>query len=264
MEAHALTPFLSEEENTKQPLAFPFLTLLLSGGHTMLVLASGVGQYKILASTSDDSIGDAFDKAAKHLAIPTDWLRQSPGASLEAFAAQAPPPGSPSEAIPKFTLPLKGKPEFSYSGIKSGFKRRLDEAVAVAGCERVEELPTATRQMYAQAFQAAAFAQVEDKLGLVLARPAAESTSRTGTKDTVRPEEWDSAAGLDDCRHLVVSGGVAANSELRRRLQSIWREEEGRHLLFPPIEYCVDVSITGFSQRKSQQIDPSLPASNPL
>lgn len=244
MEAHALTPFLTEEEDTKYPLAFPFLTLLLSGGHTMLVLASGIGRYKILASTSDDSIGDAFDKAAKHLAIPTDWLRQSPGASLEAFAAQAPSPTSAKEAIPKFTLPLKGKPQFSYSGIKSGFKRRLDEAVSSAGCEKVEGLPTATRQMYAQAFQAAAFAQVEDKLGLVIAKPVEEDAMQSVRKDVVRPREWDSAIGLDDCKHLVVSGGVAANSELRRRLKSIWKEEEGRHLLFPPIEYCVDVSIS--------------------
>ena len=63
MRAHALTPLLTEPE----PPSFPFLTLLVSGGHTMLVLVHGLDAFQILANTLDDSVGNAFDKFAREL-----------------------------------------------------------------------------------------------------------------------------------------------------------------------------------------------------
>lgn len=232
MEAHALTPFLTEAEKSGEvasPLTFPFLTLLLSGGHTMLVLARGVGSYTILASTSDDSIGDAFDKAARLLAIPTDWMRKSPGASLEAFAASRSEEGEEIEAATLKPLmkhsPFAKRPEFSYSGLKSALKTRMQQLGD-------GEAPIATRRAIAALFQSTAIDQVIDKVRLAL--------DPNEACDAVWSRE--SLSALREVRHLVVSGGVASNGELRRRLGEVWSQAEGKYLVFPPLALCVDVS----------------------
>lgn len=85
MAAHALTPLMTEEGDSRP--TFPFLTFLLSGGHTMLVLARGENDFKILANCNDNSIGSAFDKTARALDI--EWSSEvSPGKALEDFARQ--------------------------------------------------------------------------------------------------------------------------------------------------------------------------------
>src|ERR1700691_3946715 len=68
MQAHALTPFLTAPQ-TDIP-QFPFLTLLVSGGHTLLLLAISLTSYRILATTVDESVGRAFDKVSRRLKIP--------------------------------------------------------------------------------------------------------------------------------------------------------------------------------------------------
>lgn len=124
MAAHALTPFLRSTTSTvarphAPPLVFPFLTLLLSGGHTLLVLCKGPRSFKILATTNDDSIGDAFDKVSRGLKIDVDWASTSPGAALEAFVMQRAEGGEQESedktASKRWSLPvpLKNKPEFS-------------------------------------------------------------------------------------------------------------------------------------------------------
>ena len=70
MQAHALTPMISEAV----PPAFPFLTLLVSGGHTLLLLARSESRFKILATAKDESIGMSFDKAARDLKVSTPLL----------------------------------------------------------------------------------------------------------------------------------------------------------------------------------------------
>lgn len=231
MEAHALTPFLTEGEGTETPLRFPFLTLLLSGGHTMLVLARSVGQYTILATTGDDSIGDAFDKAATYLQIPTDWTRNSPGASLEAFAA-----ASGEESVQEgATAPLMKRaslakrPEFSYSGLKSALKTRIEHLTTANGGSPPS---LETRRALAALFQSTAIDQVIDKVRLAL-KP-----------NEACDEAWseDVRKASPEVRHLVVSGGVASNGELRRRLGEVWSERQDKTLIFPPLALCVDVS----------------------
>lgn len=103
MIAHALTPFLSADK----PLRMPFLVLLLSGGHTQLVLCRSSTQLKILATSHDDSIGNTFDKVARMLQISFDWAKTSPGAALEAFANS-----KDSEQF-KLPVPFRNKAEFS-------------------------------------------------------------------------------------------------------------------------------------------------------
>ncbi|MEK6731843.1 MAG: tRNA (adenosine(37)-N6)-threonylcarbamoyltransferase complex transferase subunit TsaD [Pseudomonadota bacterium] len=105
MEAHLLAPML--EENSP---AFPFVALVVSGGHTLLMEVKGVGQYQLLGETLDDAAGEAFDKVAKLLGLPY------PGGSvLEKLAEK----GRPDQF--KFPRPMTDRPglDFSFSGIKT-------------------------------------------------------------------------------------------------------------------------------------------------
>jgi len=105
MEGHLLAPMLEET-----PPAFPFIALLVSGGHTMLVKVEGVGQYEILGDTLDDAVGEAFDKTAKLLD-----LGYPGGPEIEALATQ----GDPKRLT--FPRPMVNRPglEFSFSGLKT-------------------------------------------------------------------------------------------------------------------------------------------------
>jgi N6-L-threonylcarbamoyladenine synthase len=112
LEGHALSPMLSEPD-----LAFPYLLLLVSGGHCQLLLVSGVGRYRRLATTIDDAAGEAFDKSAKLLGLGF------PGGPAIERAAEA---GDPKAvALPR---PLLGsaEPHFSFAGLKSAVLRARD------------------------------------------------------------------------------------------------------------------------------------------
>lgn len=108
LEAHALTARLPGLFNA-QP-QFPYLLLLLSGGHSQCVLVSGVGQYRLLGTTLDDALGEAFDKTAKLLGLPYPG-----GPALEGLARSG---GATAFALPR---PLLRRPgcDFSFSGLKT-------------------------------------------------------------------------------------------------------------------------------------------------
>jgi N6-L-threonylcarbamoyladenine synthase len=109
LEAHALSPMLSEPD-----LEFPYLLLLVSGGHCQLLLVSGVGRYRRLATTIDDAAGEAFDKTAKLLG-----LGYPGGPAVERAAASGDPRGVP---LPR-PLIGSGEPHFSFAGLKSAALR---------------------------------------------------------------------------------------------------------------------------------------------
>ncbi len=110
MEAHLLAPLLEDD-----PPAFPFVALLVSGGHTMLVQVAGVGRYRLLGESVDDAAGEAFDKTAKLLGLPYPG-----GPELERLAAS----GQPDRY--RFPRPMTDRPglDFSFSGLKT-FTRNL-------------------------------------------------------------------------------------------------------------------------------------------
>ena len=112
LEGHALSPMLSDPD-----LAFPYLLLLVSGGHCQLLLVKGVGHYCRLATTIDDAAGEAFDKTAKLLGLGY------PGGPAVEAAAEAGNPG----AVP-LPRPLVGsdEPHFSFAGLKSAVLRARD------------------------------------------------------------------------------------------------------------------------------------------
>jgi len=112
LEAHALSPMLSDPE-----LAFPYLLLLVSGGHCQLLFVEGIGRYRRLATTIDDAAGEAFDKTAKLLG-----LGYPGGPAVERAAADGDPAAVP---LPR---PLVGsdEPHFSFAGLKSAVLRAKD------------------------------------------------------------------------------------------------------------------------------------------
>ncbi len=112
LEAHALSPMLSQPN-----LAFPYLLLLVSGGHCQLLFVEGVGRYRRLATTIDDAAGEAFDKSAKLLGLGFPG-----GPAVERAAAE----GNP-DAVP-LPRPLVGsaEPHFSFAGLKSAVLRARD------------------------------------------------------------------------------------------------------------------------------------------
>ena len=114
LEGHLLAPRLESE-----PAAFPYLALLVSGGHTMLVDVAGVGRYRVLGESLDDAAGEAFDKTAKLLGL------SYPGGAKLARLAEAGRPG-----VYEFPRPMLDRPgfDFSFSGLKTAARLALARA----------------------------------------------------------------------------------------------------------------------------------------
>ena len=129
MEAHLLAPMLEPD-----PPRYPFVALLVSGGHTLLVQVAGIGRYRVLGESLDDAAGEAFDKTAKLLGLPYPG-----GPQLEALAAQ----GEPDHF--RLPRPMTDRPgfDFSFSGLKT----------AVVNCVREASDDAPTRAAVARAFQ---------------------------------------------------------------------------------------------------------------
>ena len=173
LEGHLLAPLL--EEN---PPEFPFVALLVSGGHTQLMRVSGIGDYKLLGDTLDDAAGEAFDKTAKLLG-----LGYPGGPALSKLAAQG--------RAGRFKLPRplinSGDLNFSFSGLKTAVLSIVNSAKAETG-----ELDETTKADIACEFQEAVTEVLTAKCMAAL-------------RET----------GMDN---LIVSGGVGANARLRARL----------------------------------------------
>jgi len=196
LEAHALSARLSEG------LEFPFLLLLISGGHCQLMSAEAVGRYTLYGATIDDAVGEAFDKTAKLLGLPYPG-----GPQIEALASGAKPG--------RFNLPrpMIGREgaDFSFSGLKTAVR----QIVHASG-----PLGEADRAALAADFQAAVIDVLVDRVR------AAMKIFRTSFGKT-----------NDQC--LVAAGGVAANRAIRGALQNTCRQE-GFSLTLPPVALCTD------------------------
>lgn len=173
MEGHLLAPLLGTN-----PPDFPFVALLVSGGHTMLVAVKGIGQYEILGESIDDAAGECFDKAAKMLELPY------PGGPNIARLAQT---GNPlAYDLPR---PMLGKGlDFSFSGMKTAVHNLIkDHPTDSHNPEHAQ-----TRADIAASFQ---YAMVD-----TLVKKCVKALQQTGMK------------------RLVIAGGVSANQQLRESL----------------------------------------------
>ena len=194
LEAHALTARLTDN------VPFPYLLLLMSGGHTQLVAVLGVGDYVRLGTTLDDAIGEAFDKVAKTLG-----LTYPGGPALERRAQN----GNPERFA--FPRPMAGrpKPDFSLSGLKTAV--RLEVA-------RLPSLTATDIDDLCASFQAAVVDVIVDRTRAALSAFAAVAG---------RPQV------------LVAAGGVASNAAIRRALVR-FATESGIALVVPPPALCTD------------------------
>ena len=194
LEGHAVSARLSE------PVAYPFLLLLVSGGHCQLLDVRGVGQVRRLGATIDDAAGEAFDKIAKSLG-----LGYPGGPALERAAAG----GNPDRfALPRALLGRKDC-DFSFSGLKTAAARIAQTLTA-----------DADRADLAAAVQAAIVRQLVERSGRAM-------------------EAWAEAAPAGVDRAFVVAGGVAANRAVRTGLEQA-AASRGFRFLAPPLAYCTD------------------------
>jgi N6-L-threonylcarbamoyladenine synthase len=195
LEGHALTVRLTHG------VTFPYLLLLVSGGHCQLLIVEGVGRYRRLGTTIDDAAGEAFDKSAKLLG-----LGYPGGPALERAAATG--------DAARFDLPrpMKGRPgcDFSFSGLKTAVR------LATAG---LGEAPSAK--------------DIADLAAGVQAAIADSLVDRTERAIALFQ------AHAPEGQALVVAGGVAANKLLRTRLEAL-AEAAGLAFVAPPVDLCTD------------------------
>ncbi|GAA5885220.1 hypothetical protein JCM6882_009524 [Rhodosporidiobolus microsporus] len=256
MQAHALTPFLTAAPNSPYPTPqFPFLTLLLSGGHTLLLHASSPSSFRILATTHDESIGACLDKASRDLGV--DWALGggSPGAALEKFAfpslslageAEAPAgDADPSFKVPAFPTPFPRQLAFSYAGLRSSLTRILSPNAPSTSPDpppAAPDLSEGSKRLLARSFMLAAFKQIEDKVAMALRQAEQRGEERV--------------------KGLVVSGGVASNLILRERLRITLDslDYSDLPLIFPPPKYCTDnaamIAHVGVQRLLAGRTDP--------
>lgn len=182
MEGHLLAPMLEDDVPE-----FPFVALLVSGGHTMLVRVDGIGEYEMLGESVDDAAGEAFDKTAKLLGL--DY----PGGPVLAKMAE-----NGTKGRYKFPRPMTDRPglDFSFSGLKTFAANTIRKETELQGV-----MDEQTHADVAYAFQEA----VVDTLAIKCRRALEQ-------------------CGL---KRLVIAGGVSANTALREKLDVITKKLGG-------------------------------------
>jgi len=232
IEAHIYANFISR----RQKIQFPAVILTVSGGHTMLVLMKGHGKYKLLGETRDDAAGEAFDKAAQLLGL---GYPGGPAIAAEAAKSQIPNPKSQTNSKfeiknskqikNKIILPrpmIKDKSfDFSFSGLKTALLYEITK----------DKSWKSKISQYAAEFQQA----VAD----VLINKTIKAALKHGVKT------------------VMLTGGVAANRELRSQLeQKIKQEVAGTKFLMSELKYCTDnaamVAIAGYFWAKQKKYTP--------
>ena len=206
LEGHALTTRLTD--NVK----FPFLLLLVSGGHTNFYFVKSVNNYLNLGGTLDDALGEAFDKVAKMIGIEFPG-----GPNLEKIAKKG------NENAFLFAKPLIDKPDLnlSFSGLKTSVMQIIRE-------EKLQDL--SVKANIAASFQKT----IADILSIKLVR-AIEKSDRN----------------IQNFKNVVISGGVASNEYLRIKLKNIVKEKN-KDCFFPPVNLCTDngamIAWTGYER----------------
>lgn len=221
LEGHALTPRLTDD------IPFPYLLLLVSGGHTQILVAEDVGVYKRWGTTLDDAAGECFDKSAKLMG-----LGYPGGPAIEKMARECKDPDQAKARFP-LPVPMKGRKDydFSFSGLKTAVRTY------------VEKFPPGELQ-------------IEDVFAVSYALQSAIAETLAN--------RCENALKAFDKRYrpnrkiFVVSGGVAANSKIRTALKSI-SKRNGFEFNAPPLKLCSDnaamIAWAGIERLKKNQHD---------
>lgn len=231
VEAHVYANFITDQANglaftlpSKQP-KFPMLALIVSGGHSQLVLFKSHGDYELLGQTQDDAVGEAFDKVAKILGLPY------PGGPSIAKAAEQ-------GTVDAYKLPkakLQGAYDFSFSGLKTAVLRAVQAQVGVEtsfpSSDLAARLSESQKNDFAASFQHTAVETLVDKVEAALKAYSPAS--------------------------VVIAGGVAANQELRRQLT----ERLPLPIEYAPMALCTDnaAMIAALGYFYAQTKEPTSP-----
>lgn len=197
---------------------FPVVSLVVSGGHTILALIEHIGHYRKLGETKDDAIGESFDKVARLLALPYPG-----GPHLEKMARE----GDPNAVRLPSPLINSSDFDFSYSGLKT----------AVLYYLRDQGIPL---DNFSPQKEGKKISQILKKKGISadLAASFQEAALKVLVKKTMRAVEKFQA------RAVAIGGGVAANNVLRDRMETAARENVSPVSLFvPPFEFCQDNAV---------------------
>jgi len=204
LEGHLLSPFLSAD-----PPEFPFVALLVSGGHTQLMRVDAVGQYELLGETIDDAAGEAFDKSAKLLGLPYPG-----GPHLSKLAEQGNPQAY---ALPRPLL-NSGDLDFSFAGLKTAV---LTQVKRLVGADLSGLLAAHAADALSDQERADVAASTQAAIVEVLLKKSLKALSHTGLK------------------RLVVAGGVGANRSLREQLNAACAKR-GVRVHYPELHLCTD------------------------
>lgn len=223
MEGHLYSNFLSDA--TAAPAArtlhYPFVSLIVSGGHSMLVHVEEPFRHRVLGQTRDDAAGEAFDKVAKMLR-----LGYPGGPIIDKLAAR----GNPRAVKFPRTFLEEGTYDFSFSGIKTAVLYYLKEKGFLTD-------PT-TMEPQLQADICASF---QDAVVDVLVAKTLDAAAETGVHD------------------VTIAGGVSANSRLRARMKEEC-ERRSLRLFYPKLEYCMDngamIAYVGWLKLQHHQASP--------
>ena len=200
LEGHLLSPLLGQTAPQ-----FPFIALLVSGGHTQLMKVTGIGQYELLGESLDDAAGEAFDKTAKLLGLDYPG-----GAAISKLAEKG--------RVGIFDLPKpmlhSGDLDFSFSGLKTAVLNQV---------KKFEEKKIVDPSEVAQ-FHADLARSFVDAIVTVLVSKSEKALQQTG------------------CKHLVLAGGVGANLQLRNTLNEK-AVRHGFEVHYPPLELCTDNGV---------------------
>jgi N6-L-threonylcarbamoyladenine synthase len=196
LEGHALTARLTDN------LEFPFLLLLVSGGHTQIVCVRGLGQYERWGTTLDDALGEAFDKTAKLLNLPFPGGPNVEKAAMRGDCRRF-----------SFPVPMQGDAShnFSFSGLKTAVRQQA---------EKLEPLGESDITDICAAFQLSVSLVLADRLKSAMSR-------------------FENELPNGGNRNLVVAGGVAANELIRSGLMALCGER-GWNFVAPPLHLCGD------------------------
>jgi len=221
LEGHALTPRLTDD------VAYPYLLLLVSGGHTQVLVVEGVGRYQRWGTTLDDAAGECFDKSAKLMGLPYPG-----GPEVQKIAAEC-ADGEAAKGRFPLPAPMKGRKEldFSFSGLKTAVRQHVE--ALPEGDLRREDIAD-----LAFAFQETVADVIADRCARAMARFEAEYKSDTST--------------------LVVSGGVAANAVIRAQVEDLC-DDKGWRAYAPPLSLCGDnaamIAWAGYERLQAGMVD---------
>jgi len=211
MEAHALTARMVT------PVSFPFLVLLISGGHCLLAVASSLEEYTLLGTSIDDSPGEAFDKCARRLGLHSmPGMRDLPGGRVvELLAAKA-------NSMVEFPIPMRSYRDcrFSFSGVKATINDYVRMEEKKLQLEPDKQLPN--------------IHEVCAGLQYIVTKHLCERVQRG-----IEYLDFKEIHGISS---LVVSGGVASNMFIRQGLSKV-AEHYGLSAVFPPAKLCTDNGV---------------------